>query len=90
MTLVKEWRFDREMPDPSFRHYGGIRIGKLGETPYVEAGTNRSDRVAMPFGVDPKVPFYILEFDYPDDAKRTMDIIVQESGGFILKSSVAP
>jgi len=83
MTLVKEWRFDSKMPDPSFRHYGGVRIGKLGETPYVEAGTNRSDRFAMTFGVDPKVPFYILEFDYPDDAKRTMDIIVQESRGFI-------
>ena len=83
MTLVKEWRFDREKPDPSFRHYGKIRIGKLGETPYVEAGANRSDRFAMTFGVDSKVPFYVLEFDYPDDAKRTMDIIVQESGGFV-------
>jgi hypothetical protein len=37
----------------------------------------------MMFDVDPKVPFYILEFDYPDDAKRTMDIIVQEAGGFV-------
>lgn len=83
MQLVREWRFDGLKPDPSFRHYGDIRLGKLGDTAYVEAGSNRSDRFAMTFDVDPEVPFYILEFDYPDDTKRTMDIIVQEAGGFV-------
>ena len=81
LELVREWRFDRLPPAPGFKSFGKMSVRSLGGVPYIEAGEEEDDRFRMTFDVDPKVPFHILEFDYPDDRKRTMDIIVQDATG---------
>ncbi len=80
MELVSELRMDGELPPDRFRAVGATRRGSLGGVPYLEAGPNAGDRFAMRFKVDPKFPLWCFEIDYPDDARRTADIIVQRSG----------
>ena len=77
--LVKEIVFDRLPPDAQFRAVGTCRIGELGGVKYVEAGPCENDRFAVPLALDLSEPFYWLEVDYPDDAKRTMDLLVHEA-----------
>ncbi|MBO7686299.1 MAG: hypothetical protein J6V72_07950 [Kiritimatiellae bacterium] len=81
-TFVAEYRFDaasmaRYRTEKRFRSVGDVVEKSLGGVPYLEAGTNVNDRFAFMFDVDPSVPLYELEFDYPDDAKRTCDLLVQ-------------
>lgn len=61
------------------RTIGKTRIGKLGNTEYLECGLKQNDRFAVRFMVDPKHPLYVIDFDYPDDRKRTADLIVQDA-----------
>ena len=82
LALRAEYRFDaasvaKWQAEKRFRSVGALRFGELGGVPYVEAGARRDDRFAFLFDVDPAVKLYCLEFDYPDDAKRTCDLIVQ-------------
>lgn len=82
LALRAEYRFDaasvaKWQAEKRFRSVGALRFGALGGVPYVEAGARRDDRFAFFFDVDPAVKLYCLEFDYPDDATRTCDLIVQ-------------
>ena len=54
-----------------FRVRNGLR--------YLEAGSCRGDRFAVRFRVPTNTPLCCFEFDYPDDADRIADIIVQPS-----------
>ena len=87
LELVKEYAFDaatieKARAEKRFRAVGALRFGELGGVPYLEAGTNRDDRFAFDFTLDSSQPLYVLDFDYPDDAKRTCDLIVQERVAF--------
>lgn len=80
---VAEYVFDaatveKARVEKGFRAVGDLRFGELGGVPYLEAGTNRNDRFAFDFEIDSSSPLYVFDFDYPDDAKRTCDLIVQE------------
>lgn len=77
--LVKEIVFDRLPPAELFRTVGACRVGELGGVRYVEAGRRENDRFAVALDLDMAEPFYWLEIDYPDDCKRTMDLLVQET-----------
>ena len=83
----------RILPDPDL---GDSRFASIGETvrkrcdgkPYLEAGKKRGDRFAVRLRL-PKAPaIYFLEFDYPDDAVRTCDVIVQNSASHLATFNV--
>ena len=82
LELIETIRLDREnvaklTAVKRFRAVGDVAFKSLGATPYLECGRRQNDRVAVRFAVDPKDPLYVIDVDYPDDAKRTADIIVQ-------------
>ncbi len=60
-----------------FRYVGKVAYHRLGDATYLECGARENDRFAIRFAVDPKYPLYCIDIDYPDDAKRTADILVQ-------------
>lgn len=85
LELVETIRLDREnvahlTAAKRFRAVGDVSFKTLGGTPYLECGVRRNDRIAVRFAVDPKDPLYVVDVDYPDDARRTADIVVQGTG----------
>jgi len=87
LELSTEYRFDAKSMEQygrgkRFRSVGDVVEKSLGGVPYLEAGTNRNDRFAFMFDIDPDVPLYCFDFDYPDDAKRTCDLVVQFKEAF--------
>ena len=60
-----------------FRSVGEVSYGTLNGIDYLACGSRKNDRVAVRFEVDPAFPLYVIDIDYPDDAKRTADIVVQ-------------
>ncbi len=82
LEFVAEYRFDAESMaryrrEKRFRSVGDVSEKSLCGVPYLEAGTNLNDRFAFMFDIDPSVPLYCFDFVYPDDAKRTCDLLVQ-------------
>ena len=76
-TLVDEVRLDASLPSSRFHAVGETRFAELDGVRYLEAGAKENDRFAVRFKLDPGHPLYCFEFDYPDDAKRTADILLQ-------------
>ena len=81
LELVDEVVFDRLPSDPRrFRVVGQTRVGELGGVKYLELDPrSRRGRMAYRFRLDASVPLYVFEIDYPDDRKRTTDVIVQRA-----------
>ena len=82
--LVCELNFDRKgleklKASNRFDAVGEYRFGRLGDVEYLEVGSKADDRVAVGFKLQEGEPLYCFEIDYPDDAKRTMDVIVQDA-----------
>ncbi|MBE6383253.1 MAG: LamG domain-containing protein [Lentisphaerae bacterium] len=82
-TLVAEARLDadgvaRLKSEKRFRSEGEVNFRKLGGAGYLEATESRS-RYFVRFDLDTDVPMYVFEIDYPDDRRRTADILVQRS-----------
>ena len=78
--LVERIDLGRRRPGPDrFRSTGKEFTGVCDGVPYLCAGTNRGDRLAVRFRLDRRVPLYWVEVDYPDDALRTADFLVQPS-----------
>ena len=82
LELVETIRLDEATvakltADKRFRAVGKPSYRQLGGTAYLECGARKDDRFALRFAVDPKFPLYCIDIDYPDDAKRTADILVQ-------------
>ncbi len=77
---VASLTLDRKPGADRFRAVGPVAVKSLGATPYLEAGSNAGDRFALRFdlGADAgkDALLYLFEIDYPDDAKRTADILV--------------
>ena len=70
---AEKGRFNSVGPGMSFKTLGG--------TPYLELSAKAGSRAAIKFNIDTNHPLYCFEFDYPDDAKRTADLIVQPCFG---------
>ncbi|MGN0853123.1 MAG: LamG-like jellyroll fold domain-containing protein [Kiritimatiellia bacterium] len=79
LQLVASLKLDRLPPADRFRAVGPTRIGQLGDVPYLEAGPGPGDRFALRLPLDAKSKLWCFEIDYPDDARRTADLIVQKS-----------
>ena len=81
LELVEQVVFDHVPADSNrFISVGVCRIGKLNGTPYLETDEAVHGRFAYRFTLDESTPLYVFEIDYPDDRKRTMDLIVQGCG----------
>ncbi len=81
LELVEQLVFDHVPADTNrFVSVGACRIGDLNGTPYLEADEAVHGRFAYRFTLDESTPLYVFEIDYPDDRKRTMDLIVQGCG----------
>ena len=62
-----------------FASSGDETFARLGDREYLEAGRDVNARYAVRFELNPSVPLHCFEIDYPDDAARAMDFIVQVS-----------
>ena len=69
-------------PDPAalgtdaFASVGEYATGTLAGTDYLEAGGVRGNRLAFRLPLDLSAPLHLVEIDYPDDRKRTMDVVI--------------
>lgn len=79
IELETELMLDVEPPADIFRATGRTQVKKLGGVPYLEAGSRKGDRYALRFDISTNTPLHLFEIDYPDDAKRTADLIVQRA-----------
>ena len=81
LELVEAVRFDAIPSDTNrFAAFGDLRVGALGGVKYLEAGRRAGDRWAFRFLLPHDgAPLYAIDVDYPDDRKRTMDVVVQGS-----------
>ena len=81
MKLLSRLTLDSIPDDPDrFISSAPCSVGSLGGTRYLQAGDKANDRFAVRFEVPPQGAPCVIEIDYPDDALRTMDIIVQGAG----------
>jgi len=81
LELVERVTFDAVPTDTNrFVARGPLRVGELNGVKYLEAGRKAEDRWAYRFLLpDDRAPLYVFDVDYPDDTKRTMDVVVQGS-----------
>ena len=64
------------------RTIGDLTFGKTDGVPYTQLGAKRGSRMAIRFSPpDTPDPLYVFDIDVPDDAKRTMDCIIQKAKG---------
>jgi hypothetical protein len=81
LDLIETVKFDAIPTDTNrFISRGEVRVGELNGIKYLEAGRKAEDRWAYRFILpDDDAPIYVFDVDYPDDTKRTMDVVVQGS-----------
>ena len=81
LELVESVKFDAIPTDTNrFVSFGTLRVGELDGVKYLEAGRRACDRWAYRFRLPhDNAPLYVIDVDYPDDMKRTMDVVVQGS-----------
>lgn len=80
-TLFAEVKLDslEKFNEGNFRTTAPITVKELNGVKYFEAGPKEHDRFAINVPI-PKSDLCYLELDYPDDAVRTIDIIVRVAG----------
>ena len=79
LELVQTLTLDKIPSADRFRAVGPTQTKRLNGVPYLEAGPSAGDRFAMRFSLETNAPLYLFEIDYPDDAVRTADLIVQRA-----------
>jgi hypothetical protein len=79
LKLIETVDFTQELPAERFVSTGENRKGTCDGKPYLEAGPKQNDRFAVKVTLPRPFTPYLLEWDYPDDGKRTMEVIVQEA-----------
>jgi hypothetical protein len=60
-------------------HLGPVRQGKLAGRDYLEAGDAAGNRFVVRLSLPDAKGVYLLEWDYPDDKVRTVDILAQSA-----------
>ncbi len=79
LELVDSLDLSSLPPSDRFASVRETRFGSLGDVKYLEANSEKGSRYALRFVLPEKHHLYCFEFDYPDDARRTCDLIVQTS-----------
>ncbi len=92
LKLIETIDFTKEITPERFVAAGEHRMGTLDGQAYLEAGAKGNDRFAVRVELPrPSAP-YLLEWSYPDDKKRTMEVIVQNAAaageGYDLQTGV--
>jgi len=64
-----------------FNAVGEVSVRQLNGVPYLEMAKQAGSRAAFRFSVPTNAALCCFEFDYPDDACRTADLIVQPCRG---------
>jgi hypothetical protein len=77
MRLAERVTLDRLPPPERFVTTGEQAFRELDGRTYLETGTKRGSRFAVRFHLPEKAALCCFEWDYPDDAYRIADIIVQ-------------
>jgi len=77
MRLVERLTLDKLPPPERFVTTGDQSFGKLDGKTYLETSGKRGSRFGIRFHLPDDAPLYCFEWDYPDDAYRIADIIVQ-------------
>lgn len=77
MHLIDTVVLDKIPPPNRFVTTGDQAFRELKGQPYLETGKKRGSRFAIRFHLQGNAPLYCFEWDYPDDAYRIADIIVQ-------------
>jgi hypothetical protein len=80
-NLKKKLILSTHIPDllgsDTFIDYGKTHKTTLNGNEYLEAGTEENDRFAFRVTLPEANRPYLIEWSYPDDKKRTMDVIIQ-------------
>ena len=79
VELVETLTLGRAPDANRFRSVGSVATRTLGGVPYLEAGPKAGDRFALRFDLKRAGGLWMFEIDYPDDALRTADLIIQKS-----------
>ncbi len=67
------------------RTIGDLSFGEADGVPYLQLGAKRGSRMAIRFTLPTdNAKFYVFDLDVPDDARRTMDCIVQNAKGGVV------
>lgn len=73
-----------------FVNVGDLSIGEFNGRKYIQTGETAGERFAIHFTLPEEHGLYCLEWDFPDDRKRTVDIIAHsalgESGEYELQT----
>ncbi len=82
LKFVKSIKPDlAKMTTNEFHAVGKCRMGELNGVKYLEGGGKQWDRFAIRFSLPTDKPLYLVDIIYPDDRFRTMDYLIQASGG---------
>ncbi len=74
--LVQETDLTRELPDSVFCDDGTSKVARSAAGAFREAGKKRGARFAVRLRIEKPGQWHRLEWTWPDDRPRTMDIIV--------------
>lgn len=77
MRLVERLTLDRLPPQERWVTTGDQAFGELNGRKYLATGDKRGSRFGIRFQLPDASPLYCFEWDYPDDAYRVADVIVQ-------------
>lgn len=64
-----------------FVNVGDLSIGELGGRTYIQTGETAGERFAVHLELPEEHGLYCLEWDFPDDRKRTVDIVAHSALG---------
>ncbi len=79
LELIKTVTFDKLPPCDKFKSVKNVSVKELNGIKYLETDEKEGGRIAVGFTLDEVQGLYCFEFDYPDDKKRTADIIIQNA-----------
>ncbi|MDD3154153.1 MAG: LamG domain-containing protein [Victivallaceae bacterium] len=70
---------DTPRTQDNFAAIGPVTLKHLGATPYLEAGEKKCDRFALRFTLPDENGLYRIDWSYPDDRKRSLDLTLQNA-----------
>ncbi len=81
LKLLEELDLAKQLPPERFVSEGELKKGSLAGQAYLEAGAKEHDRFAVKAALPRAQAPYVIEWSYPDDKKRTMEVIAQPLKG---------
>ena len=73
-----------DMPSESFAKMGAVHLASLNGRQYLETDNDEGSRFVLRAKLPDADSIYLLEWDYPDDKVRSVDVVAQESLGIVV------